>query len=453
MSNWSDLGLPNLQAANYEYQVNPGLLRTPFETELPAQKRRYLYNFKTITAVALLNTQQLNIAENFLKTYGYSYFTADLISQDGTIVISEQSVRLIENIQVQMLGYNAFKITLVLEKPAQEMNFLQLEMTDLLDFNCLIETNYVNTSFCNWIRCNAPDYDWTDSCINDRGRIAFLVTYSTNSEGSIFMSTNKGADWYLDREGQTFFQTIDCNYDGTLVIASSIGKTFRREGEWIDGEFVGEWEQIEQKPLQYITDLAMSKSGDNVLGVYGQSHVWVSNNRGITFNEREFPVVSAYMKCDVSDDFMKMIVAPPNSELHICTDGIGVTWTPISICGSHSWTDVAISGDGMKIIACHNTDPGNWVSLDGGASWNELLLYRGSGIRQCAISRDGNVMVINARAGTEYNQWYSLDGGATWQTCENEELNHLWDTIAINADGSIAIAAVNDNGVFRISTD
>jgi hypothetical protein len=125
-------------------------------------------------------------------------------------------------------------------------------------------------------------------------------------------------------------------------------------------------------------------------------------------------------------------------------------WTPLASSGTRSWTSVAASDDGTKVVA---TESGGYIyrSTDSGATWTALT---GSGIRtwgDVTSSADGTklaAVVEEVDAGYIYT---STDSGATW-TERTGGGAHYWHTIASSADG-MKLAAGWEIGYINTSTD
>lgn len=120
MSTWSDLGLPYLESPGYGYSVGAALLRTPFTTAHPRQRRKHTKSRKTFAAHVLLTQAQLGVATEFLETYGFTWFTIDLLSGEGNPSgeVLPHSVRLREAYSVSAAGYDLYRVELTLEQYA-----------------------------------------------------------------------------------------------------------------------------------------------------------------------------------------------------------------------------------------------------------------------------------------------------------------------------------------------
>jgi hypothetical protein len=116
MSDWTDLDLPVPETTSYGYTVDAGLQRTPFSTANPKQRRKYETNKRIFSVAVQLTQAQLAIAESNIQLHGYTWFTMPLLSgRDETDVVSDHSVRLIDNYQVSAVGWNLYKLSMTLE--------------------------------------------------------------------------------------------------------------------------------------------------------------------------------------------------------------------------------------------------------------------------------------------------------------------------------------------------
>jgi len=129
---WESLGLPAFEAPGYGYTVDAGIVRTPFDTAHPRQTRRHSTNKRTFTATCQLSQAQLKLATNFLETYGFSWFSLDLLSGqiDGSPV-SAHCVRLSTDYTVKALGNGWFELTAELEQLVERSILVTSELYPL----------------------------------------------------------------------------------------------------------------------------------------------------------------------------------------------------------------------------------------------------------------------------------------------------------------------------------
>jgi hypothetical protein len=114
---WSDLELPPPEAQGYGYSIDAGLVRTTFDTAKPRQGRKHTSNKRTFTAEVKLRQAQLKIAINFLETYGYTWFSIELLSGEySDAPVSPHCVRLAEAYTITAIGADLYSLQMVLEQ-------------------------------------------------------------------------------------------------------------------------------------------------------------------------------------------------------------------------------------------------------------------------------------------------------------------------------------------------
>ena len=120
-SDWSNFGLPPVQRGGYGYKVAAGVLRTPFDTAQPRQKRTNTLDVRAFSGQVQMTHAQLRNAERAIQAFGFNWFTMDLISgYAGTnsvpgVFPSVHTVRLTADYRVSVLGADLYQIDLALE--------------------------------------------------------------------------------------------------------------------------------------------------------------------------------------------------------------------------------------------------------------------------------------------------------------------------------------------------
>lgn len=117
MSTWSNLGLPHPEAAGYGYTIDAGLLRTPFASAHPRQKRQHVGDKRTFTVSVLLTQPQVRTAVAFLEAEGFTWFAIDLLSgQSDAEIIASHCVRVIDNFTISAVGNGHYRLEMTLEQ-------------------------------------------------------------------------------------------------------------------------------------------------------------------------------------------------------------------------------------------------------------------------------------------------------------------------------------------------
>ena len=132
----------------------------------------------------------------------------------------------------------------------------------------------------------------------------------------------------------------------------------------------------------------------------------------------------------------------------------GDTWTQKGPTNS-AFHDVAVSGDGSKIVVARSID-GVSYSTDGGDSWtlatrsgNPLFANDDALNADVAVNADGSVIVASRRYGSV---WRSANGGATWDDLDSAT-TRVWQDISISDDGATVFGVVfNDTGYIWTTT-
>lgn len=136
-----------------------------------------------------------------------------------------------------------------------------------------------------------------------------------------------------------------------------------------------------------------------------------------------------------SSDGTKLVAVALNRHIYTSSDS-GATWTPNDNLGKKEWVSVASSSDGTKLAAA---TAGGYIytSSDSGATWTERT---GMGVhdwRAMSSSSDGTNLVLG---GDNTYVYTSSDSGATW-TERTAVGTHNWTSFAAAADGSKVIGS------------
>jgi len=129
----------------------------------------------------------------------------------------------------------------------------------------------------------------------------------------------------------------------------------------------------------------------------------------------------------------------------------GQTWESVTAAGEHTFSSIATSADGRRLIA--SVFGGNIeTSTDGGITWNESSPSTGNNsYTSVASSSDGIHLAVSEDGDGDTGYVYtSADGGLTWTYTDQSGVK--WISIASNSDGSRLVG--NDfNGDLWTSAD
>ena len=142
-----------------------------------------------------------------------------------------------------------------------------------------------------------------------------------------------------------------------------------------------------------------------------------------------------------SADGTKLVAAAYQDAVYTSTDG-GANWVHRELGGSKYWNSVASSADGTKLAAV--SDRGYiYMSSDSGATWTARVTDMERDWYSVASSADGSKLVAVAGYDTIYT---SSDGGDTWDS-SGFGSGYSWTAVTMSADGT-QIAATVDSGQF-----
>jgi hypothetical protein len=126
----------------------------------------------------------------------------------------------------------------------------------------------------------------------------------------------------------------------------------------------------------------------------------------------------------------------------------GQTWTQISTNASYDWDGIAVSADGMKLVATVGSAPGEgiYVSTNSGTSWSQTVSSNDWG--SSASSADGTRLAV---VNLDDSIYTSTNAGVTWNPANAPQ--NRWSPLASSADGSVLLAVGGLLGQFIISTN
>jgi Secretion system C-terminal sorting domain len=204
---------------------------------------------------------------------------------------------------------------------------------------------------------------------------------------------------------------------------------------------------------------AIASSADGMKLVAGDfTHViMTSSDGGITWTLQTDPSAGnhEFRKIATSADGMRLAgvdVWPAHTFIYTSSDG-GVTWVAHTAMTSPTWTSIASSSDGSKLVATdgyghlyNSIDTGNTWTLraTGTHGWNGLA-SSSDGMKLTAITNSYYV------GGSGDYIYTSTDGGVTWIQRTGVGLRN-WHSVASSADGLRIIAAAAD-ATLAISVD
>ena len=100
---WETYGVPCPAIADFAYEVDAGLLRTPMESGHARQRRRYTSRPTSYQMTWRVTTAQLHALEDLIESRGYSWIYVPLITgQVPKWMAVDHLIRFTSNLQVQL---------------------------------------------------------------------------------------------------------------------------------------------------------------------------------------------------------------------------------------------------------------------------------------------------------------------------------------------------------------
>jgi photosystem II stability/assembly factor-like uncharacterized protein len=120
------------------------------------------------------------------------------------------------------------------------------------------------------------------------------------------------------------------------------------------------------------------------------------------------------------------------------------TWQQTSASTNISWSTIASSADGTKLVAAAYSGNGIWVSTNSGATWTVTSAPHTNDWIAIASSADGTrLAAADGYFGVIYT---SADSGTTWTM--NNVPNLGWHAIALSADGTKLVASATGGFIY-----
>lgn len=135
---------------------------------------------------------------------------------------------------------------------------------------------------------------------------------------------------------------------------------------------------------------------------------------------------------------MKLLLIGVCSLFALLDSVIAQTWTQSTNAPNGSWTSIAASADGSKLVA-GTSDPLIYVSTNSGANWvqdtNGDVFSIGGNWTSLASSADGTKLVATVFQGYIFT---SIDSGLHWHISNSDSED--WSSVASSADGTELMA-------------
>lgn len=286
------------------------------------------------------------------------------------------------------------------------------------------------------------------------GQNLIVGTQGTGTDGSIYTSTDGGANW-LERTsaGNARWVGVSSSTDGTHVaaisqVSSGIGGYISTSSDsgvtWTQDTSLGQrhWDTI----------TSSSNGQDLVVGDWND--MYRSTDGGLTWvHITSVGSQLFWLSIASSADGSVIVGGTYNGHLFTSRDG-GATWSEYT-GKTADWSSVATSSDGSKQFAVYTSNIG-YVSTDYGVTWSHYSMdaSTSANIRWIASSTDGSTLLAvgSSAAGFSASAYISHDYGKTWtkQTSAGQTGNN--SAVALATSPLTALFLDLDNGDLHIGT-
>jgi len=183
----------------------------------------------------------------------------------------------------------------------------------------------------------------------------------------------------------------------------------------------------------------------------------VNTFTSITWSLQSTPGTTTWSAVASSSDGVKLVAGASNGNLYTSADS-GVTWTQRTIAGTHNWSMIVSSSDGTKLVAYDLTYGTNalYASTDSGVTWIKRTSASSQLLWQAiALSGDGSKLVAADGYDTDLGTGYvytSTDLGITWAIRGSVPQGSAI-SFAVSSDGTKMVGAQSQPGYIYTSID
>jgi hypothetical protein len=255
----------------------------------------------------------------------------------------------------------------------------------------------------------------------------------TITSGHLQYSRDGGVTWASSTSAVDPVKTwaaLGSSADGLRLLAAASGNVL-----YLSKDGADTWNPVGPSARNW-KSVAVAGDGTNMVAVVSSGTLWVSNDGGDTWKEKATLGVRTWSSTAAAYD---------GSRLYASGDGFfysldkGTNWTPAA---TPSATLLACSPNGLKLVGAA---AGQIItSVDGGTNWTTRTSAGTRSWTSLAISADGSRIIGTVTGGRIY---VSLNGGTTWTATGPTA---AWTSLAA-ANDATKLIAVPDTGNIYIS--
>ncbi len=293
----------------------------------------------------------------------------------------------------------------------------------------------------NWYTSAVLTDNPSGSAISSNGSIGYICI----SGNYIYRSTDNCLTWTPIKNDASYnWSSVSCSSSGKCVVACTSGTTsgtFIGGNIWLSSDFGTTWTNISSNILlKNWTSIAISGGGQYFYCVTIKNGTNGANG--------------LYKYSQITDVVNFAGSSPDMYETNFLIDGSDSLGT--TSASSAIWSKVAMSTDGIKLIACRNDSNGIYYSSDNGSTWSQSTSSPNGYWSDCALSYSGQFAIACQQSvtsgGSDGNVFVSSDFGVTWSNKNSILGSKKWTSVGISLDGQLLIAGANTSNIC-ISTD
>lgn len=279
------------------------------------------------------------------------------------------------------------------------------------------------------------------SAMSSNGSIGYVCV----NGGYIYKSTDLCLTWQEVKNDAAYnWNYITCSSSGKFVLACTSGTTsgtFVGGNIWLSSDFGLTWTNTSSTILTK-NWISVSTSGGGQYSYCITQQIGSNGSNGLYKYTKNI---------DIGDFFGSFPDYYETNFINKDSDSLTTTSAP-----SANWSKIAMSTDGINLIACRNDSNKIYYSTDNGSTWTQSTSSPTGYWYDCAMSYSGQFAIACQQyvtnGGTDGNVFISNDFGVTW-TNKNTLLGaKKWTCVASSYDGKLLIAAADTSNPF-ISND
>lgn len=272
---------------------------------------------------------------------------------------------------------------------------------------------------------------WDQILMNSDGT---KLVISVMSPPSIYRSSDRGASWttatrpdsardvrangFLSPDGTKLFISTYGNSATVVYRSADFGTTWAAPGMYTVTKFASSTDGLKFYAVE-------SFDIDN-----GGGSIYRSTNGGATVTGRASTV--SWSAIATSGDGTRVVAVSIDTLFPLLSTDSGVTWTNMTSAGQRSWGDIVMSADGTKMAAIASNKL--YTSMNSGATWAEQVV---PGARsQVAMSADGMKIIATVYGNNQF-VYTSKDAGSTWAQDVSLGAGY-WRNPVVSTDGTRA---------------